>query len=294
MTLTWSSSIYKQITQDRLSLLRNIPASLQKAMVMALNQHYEELYEAEADGTVLLEDTLGRILDSFQSSNQSLRHLRYVWMALTLAVVVEPTIKYYQPDSSIPEETTNQLTDWLLKTLAEMFDSKEPLNQAFDDVVCTTSVNINHLFSEKNISSFQVLSEALDVYVSAIKTLEPNHSLRALLDILDDCLEGYAIFPGSYGRRELFNWWLLDVVPSCWYLLPPTSIYSLNELVDDDSNLTLSRLEETSSLMWSLIEVAIRNQNRKEEYLLIFCDNTFPTFNEKIYSKIEYNQLTFQ
>jgi transcription termination factor NusB len=239
--------------------------------VTAWNQHYEELYESESDGTVLLEDALSRILNSFQSSNQTFMQIRHVWMALTLAVVVEPTIKSYQPNNPIPEETINKLTQWLLKTITGLFYPQEKINREIDNILNDTSVDINHLSSDTKISSFQVLSEALDVYISAVNTLEPSHSLQALLDILDDCLEGYAIFPGSYGRRELFNWWLLDIVPSCWYLLPPTSVYSLNELADDDSHQTLSQLEETSSLMWSLIEAAIQNQNRIEEDLLSFC-----------------------
>jgi hypothetical protein len=257
--------------------------------VTAWNQHYEELYESESDGTVLLEDALGKILNSFQSSNQTLMQIRHVWMALTLAVVVEPTIKYYQPDHPIPEETINKLTNWLLKTIAGLFYPQENFNREFDNVLNDTSVDINHLSSDKKISSFQVLSEALDVYISAVNALEPSHSLQALLDILDDCLEGYAIFPGSYGRRELFNWWLLDIVPSCWYLLPPTSVYSLNELADDDSHQTLSRLEETSSLMWSLIEAAIQNQNSREEYWLSSRNNTLKEKND---SHFEHNQLT--
>lgn len=271
MAFQWRNSIYKQLTLNRQSLLRHLPASLQKAMVTAWNQHYEELYESESDGTVLLEDALSRILNSFQSSDQTFMQIRHVWMALTLAVVVEPTIKYYQPDNPIPEETINKLTQWLLKTITGLFYPQEKINREIDNILRDTSVDINHLSSDTKISSFQVLSEALDVYISAVNTLEPSHSLQALLDILDDCLEGYAIFPGSYGRRELFNWWLLDIVPSCWYLLPPTSVYSLNELADDDSNPALSKLEETSSLMWSRIEEAIQNQNRIEEDLLSFC-----------------------
>lgn len=164
-----------------------------------------------------LEDALNEILCSFQSSNRLLSQLRYVWMALVLAIVVEPTVKYYQPDSLIPEKTINQLTDWLLKALTEQ------LNCDFEN----TLADFNSFLSTQNVPSFQVLSEALDVYINAVKTLELDHSLQALLNILDDCLEGYAIFPGSYGRRELFNWWLLDVVPSCWYLLPPASVYFL-------------------------------------------------------------------
>ncbi|MEG3436466.1 hypothetical protein V0288_04985 [Pannus brasiliensis CCIBt3594] len=94
------------------------------------------------------------------------------------------------------------------------------------------------------------MSEALDVYQNAIKTIEPDRSLEALLEILEDCLEGYAIFPGSRGRRELFNWWLLDVVPASWYLRPPRSFYSVTDSPRDqeifsDRMQELQRISDT-------------------------------------------------
>jgi hypothetical protein len=36
--------------------------------------------------------------------------------------------------------------------------------------------------------------------------------------MVDDCLQGYAIVPGSEGRRSVFNWWLHVVVPAAWAL----------------------------------------------------------------------------
>jgi len=49
MAFQWRNSIYKQLTRNRKSLLHHLPASLQKAMVAAWNQHYEELYESESE-----------------------------------------------------------------------------------------------------------------------------------------------------------------------------------------------------------------------------------------------------
>ncbi|MFW6358897.1 MAG: hypothetical protein ACOC0N_06755, partial [Chroococcales cyanobacterium] len=49
-----------------------------------------------------------------------------------------------------------------------------------------------------------------------------------LLEILEDCFEGYAIFPGSQGRRDLLNWWLLDVVPAIWSFKSPESLYTIH------------------------------------------------------------------
>ncbi|NEP59109.1 MAG: hypothetical protein F6K31_19140 [Symploca sp. SIO2G7] len=237
-----------------------MPDSLQKSLVRAWEQYYEELYEPEADGTVLLEEVLEEILNSFESSNQALNHIRYVWMALILACVVEPTVKYYQPNNPVPEATVNRLTDWLLVNIMEVFYDRRYLSRSSTSEVNNASVNVRNLYSEKKIANFQVLSEALDIYTSAIKTLEENYAVKALLDILDDCLEGYAIFPGSYGRRELFNWWLLDVVPSTWYLFPPSSIYSLDELNNEQNMLGLNRLEEINGRMWNIILTATQGK----------------------------------
>lgn len=231
-----------------------MPISLQKGIAAAQEQHYEELYEPEADSNVVLEDTVIEILSLFQNESQGWSQLRSVWMALIFAVVVEPTISYYQPHNLTPQKIIDRLVNWLLKDLAKNLDVKQESNPAFQNEE-TISINAEKLFTEKPISSFQVLSEALDVYAAALKTLEPNHSLESLLDILDDCLEGYAIFPGSAGRRELFDWWLLDVVPSSWYFIPPDSVDFLDELKNRDgvnySAAGLGKLEKASSWIWS-------------------------------------------
>jgi hypothetical protein len=40
-------------------------------------------------------------------------------------------------------------------------------------------------------------------------------------------LEGYAIFPGSDGRRDLLNWWLTQVVPAAYERRLPDEIYTM-------------------------------------------------------------------
>lgn len=292
MSSEGSNLIYKQIISNRPSLLRYMPDSLQEAMIAAFSNSYEELYELDSNGELLLEDALEEILGSLQGGHQLLGQLRYVWMALILAVVVEPTVRYYQPDSNFPEKTIGRLTDWLIKTLVEMLNPQKKLYGDPENIEDITLVDFKCLVSAERISSFQVLSEALDVYINAVKTLEPTHSLQALLDILDDCLEGYAIFPGSYGRRELFDWWLLDVVPSCWYLLAPTSAYSLVDSEDAHKASALNRLEEISSLMWTLILTSAQDQNENSEKPLSFYDNTSFNFSDKVKGRIKYSQPT--
>jgi hypothetical protein len=208
---------------------------------------------------------------------------------LILASVVEPTVKYYQPDNSIPEEVINRLSLWLIENLAKLklFDCKVQFYKAAEEEQENSIMDAFRLFTETNkIPSFQVLYEALDVYINAIKALDPNQSLEALLDILDDCLEGYAIFPGSYGRRELFDWWLLDVVPASWYLVPPSSIYSINELAHEKyiTSRQIEKLEKISSAMWAIILAA--SEGNKEMDRLAFR-NTFDSSLNKIETDVK-------
>jgi hypothetical protein len=57
--------------------------------------------------------------------------------------------------------------------------------------------------------------------------LDPAAARPALLEMLDDCLAGYAVFPGSDGRRDLFNWFLVEAVPAAWSERLPDRIYTL-------------------------------------------------------------------
>lgn len=198
-----------------------------------MNENYGELYEEDADYTASLEDTLREILGLLQSNDPSLGHLRYVWMALILSLTVQPTLTYYQPDNPLPDYTINRMIVWLIETLEEILYSPEKLSRITKDENRNEIKAIpNDFFScktTKPIPSLQILLEALDVYQNALKMIDYDQSLEALLEILDDCLEGYAIFPGSQGRRELFDWWLLDVVPASWYLQAPRSFYSVTD-----------------------------------------------------------------
>ncbi|CAN1210815.1 hypothetical protein TUMEXPCC7403_11495 [Tumidithrix helvetica PCC 7403] len=275
MISTWSNSIDKTS-----SLICKLPNSFQGRLGVVYQQHYEELYESEAGGTTSLQDALNDILSLFhiQSSSPTLSHLRYVWMALILASVVEPTVKYYQPDNSIPEKTMNRLSLWLIETLTEMLSDKNRFSREAKKEEENNILDSSQFFSENNkISSFQVLYEALDVYKNAIEVLDPKQALEALRDILDDCLEGYAIFPGSYGRRELFDWWLLDVVPASWCLVAPNSIYSTNEkhIASD----RIDKLQEISFAMESVIRSA--SEDRMRESLPV-SSNSFVFRSNKI------------
>jgi hypothetical protein len=193
-------------------------------------QHYEELYESQADGTTSLQEDINEVLKAFSTSKQTLIHLRYVWMTLILIVVVEPTIEYYQPSNLLPKDIRQQIVSWLLNTINQLINSENTYTQFSIEKVSDKNLEINTFHFSKEVANIQAVNEALDVFYNALRVLDYNQAIAAILEILDDCLEGYAIFPGSYGRRELFDWWLLEVVPASWKLLPPRSFYVVEGL----------------------------------------------------------------
>jgi hypothetical protein len=186
-----------------------IPEFLRQLLYKAWQNRYEELYEEEADGTITLEETLLEILDALGDRDNSPYHYRYVLMALILALAVEPTVKAYLPN--------DQKTEQIIRLVINWFENKQ----------VATKETINQLFPQKSVGN-QAIDEALDVFKNLLQTLNPVKAKESLLEILDDCLEGYAIFPGSMGRRNLFHWWLLEVVPASWCLQFPESFYTID------------------------------------------------------------------
>jgi hypothetical protein len=184
-----------------------IPESLRQLLYKVWQNHYEELYEEEADGTITLEETLLEVLDAL--GDDSSCHSRYVCMALILALAVEPTVKaYYLPDDNKIEQIFQLVINWSRNRQVP------------------TEEKINKLFPQKSVGN-QAIDEAIDVFKNMLQILNLSKASEALLEILDDCLQGYAIFPGSQGRRDLFNWWLLEVIPAAWCLQLPENFYTI-------------------------------------------------------------------
>ncbi|MBE9235157.1 hypothetical protein IQ227_03655 [Anabaena aphanizomenioides LEGE 00250] len=187
-----------------------------------LTKHYEELYEAEADASTCLEDDVKAVIEIIGNGNESLNHLRYKWMTLIIILAVEPTLEYYDPNNRLPKIIIQVIEKSLYQNIK---GSSNTINPDMLDKFINEIFRSHESYFHKKEANFQAISEALNVFYNAIRVLDYHQSVEAILEILDDCLEGDAIFPGYQGRRELFDWWLLDVVPASYNLLPPTVFY---------------------------------------------------------------------
>lgn len=242
------------------------PNSLQVLFNKIKREHYEELYEPEADGTTSLEDDLNAVLEVLRDSDQAVNHLRYIWMALILSLSVEPTLEYYDPSNSLPKIIIKLLEELLRETVNGSSKGIN-INTVHLDNLINEIFKSHESYFQKKGAYLQAISEALDVFYNALRVINYDQAVEAILEILDDCLEGYAIFPGSYGRRELFDWWLLEVVPASYNLLPPKSFY----VVEGVENKEEINLRQTSLLNKISYEIwySIRQGSRVQEKIKI-------------------------
>ncbi len=203
MTVFLSESTKFEISENYV-----IPSSLHKLIHKIWQNHYEELYEYAPNQVESLEDSCLEILDFFTIKEPSSSYDRYLVMAIIFAEAIRPTIEAYLAEDSRMQAIFKEINQFLT-------DKKQPNLNLIDQLFPVTS------------EGYQALDEALNVLKNSIKVLDVQESKEALLNILDDCLEGYAIFPGSQGRRDLFNWWLLEVVPAAWCLQFPKKVYTI-------------------------------------------------------------------
>jgi hypothetical protein len=134
-------------------------------------------------------------------------------MAIVMGIAVQPTIKSYLPREKITKITGN-IFEYLFRDWIYSQHNYQP------------NLNVSFQNYQNTLGQYQALDEAVDVFDNIPQVLE-SVKREAILNILDDCFQGYAIFPGSQGRRELFDWWLLDVVPSVFCGRLPKNIHTL-------------------------------------------------------------------
>ncbi|MCE2696898.1 MAG: hypothetical protein PX483_10760 [Nostocales cyanobacterium LE14-WE4] len=194
-----------------LILSAKIPDSLRLVIERIQSYSYAELYEEKDIQGISLEDSLITVFDAIEKEKNSLDiSYCYFFMAIVMGIAVQPTIKTYLPRETI----TGNIFQYLFRDWIYSQHNYQP------------NLNVSFQNYQNTLGQYQALDEAVDVFDNIPQVLE-SVKREAILNILDDCFQGYAIFPGSQGRRELFDWWLLDVVPSVFCGRLPKNIHTL-------------------------------------------------------------------
>lgn len=170
-------------------------------------ERYSELYEDNPTNGITLEQGISQILDEVLDCWGDIAFRNALRMTLILLREVKPTLDYYYPESLLASQIISTLEFCLVNSSISRYEVNNLLSN-FPNV-------IEHYkrLQPGRWGSCQALDEAIDVFHNALRVLNPEEMKDGLMEILDDCFEGYAMFPGSEGRRELFDWWLNEVVP---------------------------------------------------------------------------------
>jgi len=201
-----------EVEKYPLILSAEIPDSLRLVIQRIQGYSYAELYEEKDIQGISLEKSLNIVFDEIEKEKNSLDiSYCYFFMAIVMGIAVQPTITTYLPRETI----TGNIFQYLFRDWIYSQHNYQPyFNVSFRDY-------------QNYLGQYQALDEAVDVFENMLQALESVKTREAILNILDDCFQGYAIFPGSQGRRELFDWWLLDVVPSVFCGRLPKNIHTL-------------------------------------------------------------------
>ena len=222
-----------EVEKSPLILSAEIPDSLRLVIQRFQGYSYAELYEEKDIQGISLEDSLITVFDAIEKERNSLDiSYCYFFMAIVMGIAVQPTIKSYLPRETITGNTFQYLfQNWIYPQ-----DNYQPnLNVSFRDY-------------QNYLGQYQAFDEAVDVFENMLQALESVKTREAILNILDDCFQGYAIFPGSQGRRELFDWWLLDVVPSVFCGRLPKNIHTLKGV-----DKMTQHIKKIRNYFWSVI-----------------------------------------
>ncbi|MEB3163944.1 MAG: hypothetical protein VKK80_12005 [Prochlorothrix sp.] len=197
---------------------------LPQSIVSILNQvseyRYGELYEEGGDQSLSLKTAINYVFDALESSRPQtypqLSQARYIWMALLLSIAVWPGLEFYQPQNPCPQETVNRLELWLYlwRSLKRSQDWDELDTLLGQEPDISPWENWPKYPVKDSCPSLQLVTDCIWAYENAQRTLIRAEARSACFDLVESCLEDYAIMAGSAQRRDLFDWWLWAVIPA--------------------------------------------------------------------------------
>lgn len=157
-----------------------------------------------------VEDALSEILHILGSPYDKNVHQRYVYIGWALALAAQPTIKYYYPNDARSDVVLSQVALWMTSP----FDISASADALFPEMATDTA-----------FGGPQAADEAYQMFYNLLRSLDSKQAYDATLDILVDGMTGDPIIASSCKKRRLFDWLLVDVVPSAYYLRLASAFY---------------------------------------------------------------------
>ncbi|HEY1755560.1 MAG TPA: hypothetical protein VGG72_09210 [Bryobacteraceae bacterium] len=184
------------------------PSGFSRVIEDLWNRHYPGLYEDPAGRPPSnLDEAFQALLGLLWTEGSNVGHQRCLWAGWAAGKACQATIEGWRAGDPRP-----QLVQAAVQTFLEY--GRIP------------STGWRATFPQL-VSPPQALHEALDVFWNLARMLDPLEARPAFIEILEDSIEGYGIVPGSQGKRDIFNWFLVEVMPAAWSLRLPDRIYSL-------------------------------------------------------------------
>lgn len=205
-----------EIRHFDLTLADRIPAGLRGILERVSRESYSELYEASTVSSLDLEGALWLVVEGCGQYSQNAK-ASYGYLALILGMAVAPTIRCYLPN----EDFTRHFFMALAKGGAMELPVKIELQK----------------YHKGFLGQYQALDEAMLVLENSLAVMTSDHAPAMLVAMLDLCLEGYAIFPGSSGRRALLEWCLWEAVPAACLGIFSPHLYTIKGLIDSEESL---------------------------------------------------------
>lgn len=172
------------------------------------NQQYADFPTDEGYNDV--EDALEEILHALGDPIEQTVHQRYIYIGWALALAVQPTIKHYYANDSRSDVVLSQVALWMTSA----FDISASAEALFPEMTL-----------EQGFGGPQGADEAYQIFYNLLKSLDSKQAYDMILDILVDAVTGEPIIASSSKKRQLFNWLLVDVIPSAYYLRLPSAFY---------------------------------------------------------------------
>jgi hypothetical protein len=176
------------------------PEPLTTVLRAVWERKYLDLYEA--GGTCDLEAAFAEVMQCVGNPLVSaLEHKRYVYTAWAMAIAARPTLEhYYYPQDARVSAAFEYVSAWVQEGEKVLSDFPQVL---FPDI--------------DQRGPYQAADEAYNVVFELLRCLDPETASESILNLLYDAIASDAISGFARAKRDMFNWWVVEVVPSGKY-----------------------------------------------------------------------------